>query len=323
MDDKTDAIPGFWKDDTSPQQNNYTTLCKYGHLTHFALLLANNHDDINDPLEDHLLDIITKVNCFLSLFGIVWILLTAFFFEKWRKNTGNQILVNFSIAISIKIVMLYLSETVKKKLLSRVLCYLSGSVLHYSVLSEFCWMLIIAILQFKRFVEVLGGPPKYIILKSCICGWILPLFPVLCILILDMDNYLESSLGVCYPSGLGLHLGVWLPLIIIISINFIIFLFIIYNVFHKKTEFKEKINYEVLFQWRLAILLFSMLGLTWFFGFISLIRGTKIFIYLFCFTASLQGFIMFLFFIVFNKSTRLLYTQSLRSWMYINGYKYH
>lgn len=323
MDNENASVRGFWKDDRRPDTYSSTTICKYGHLTHFALLLASNPDDYDDPLQDHLLDIITKVNCFLSLFGIIMIMLTAFLFERWRKNTGNQILINFSIAISIKILMLYISELVERKTHNNVLCYITGAVLHYSILSEFCWMLIIAILQFKRFVEVLGGPPKYIILKSCICGWILPSFPVLCILVLDIDNYLQSSLGICYPSGLGLHLGVWLPLIIIITINFIIFLFIIYNVFHKRTEFKDQINYEILFQWRLAMLLFSMLGLTWFFGFISLFKGTRVFIYLFCSTASLQGFIMFLFFIVFNKSTRFLYTQSFRSWMYINGYKYH
>lgn len=317
------SVRGTWTDDTKPRQNNNTTICKYDHLTHFALLLAGNNDGFNDPVQDHILDIVTKINCFLSLFGIIGILLTAFLFEKWRKNTGNQILINFSIAISIKILMLYVSEMVDRKSHNKILCYITGCILHYSVLSEFCWMLIIAILQFKRFVEVLGGPPKYIILKSCICGWVLPSFPVFCILILDMDNYLQSSLGICYPSGIGLHLGVWLPLIVIITINFIIFLFIIYNVFHKRTEFKDQINYEILFQWRLALLLFSMLGLTWFFGFISLFRGTLVFTYLFCFTASLQGFIMFLFFIVFNKSTRFLYTQALRSWLYINGYKYH
>lgn len=316
-------IRGYWKDEAVPKHKNFTAICQFGHLTHFALLLASDRIDLNDALQDHILDIITKVNCFLSLFGIIGIILTAFLFEKWRKNTGNQILINFSIAISIKILMLYISELVDRKTHVKVLCYISGAVLHYSVLSEFCWMLIIAILQFKRFVEVLGGPPKYVILKSCICGWLLPTFPVFCILILDIDNYLQSSLGICYPSGIGLHLGVWLPLIIIITTNFIIFIFIIYNVFHKKTEFKEQINYEILFQWRLAILLFSMLGLTWFFGFISLIKGSLVFIYLFCFTASLQGFIMFLFFIVFNKSTRFLYKQSLKSWMYINGYKYH
>lgn len=323
MDSDDVPVRGFWKNDVEPKDKNSTTFCKYNHLTHFALLLESNVKNFNDPLQNQVLDIITKVNCFLSLLGIVIIMLTAFLFEKWRQNTGNQILMHFSIAISIKIVMLYISELVDRKTHNKMLCYISGAVLHYSVLSEFCWMLIIAILQFKRFVEVLGGPPKYIILKSCICGWILPTFPVFCIMILDIDNYLQSSLGICYPSGLGLHLGVWLPLIIIVTINFIIFLFIIYNVFHKKTEFKDQINYEILFQWRLAILLFSMLGLTWFFGFISLIKNSLVFIYLFCFTASLQGFIMFLFFIVFNKSTRFLYSQSFKSFIYINGYKYH
>lgn len=271
--------------------------------------------------ETHVLELFSNVNCILSLVGIFGIMLTAVLFEKWRRNPGNQILANFSVAISIKIVMLYVSGLVAEDTQDKLLCYITGAVLHYAVLSEFCWMLIIAILQFKRFVEVLGGPPKYILLKACVCGWIFPILPVTLIILIDVDNYYESSLGICYPSGYGLYLGVWLPLIIIISINFVIFLFIIYNIFHKKTEFKEQLNYEVLFQWRLALLLFSMLGLTWFFGFISLVEGAGVFAYFFVFTASLQGFVMFLFFILFNKSTRSMYWIKLKVWLYNNGYK--
>lgn len=313
---------GYWQNDRNPKQLEQTVICEYNHITHFAILLANDGSTFAFDSKVHILDIINQVNSVLSLFGIVGIVLTAILFEKWRRNPGNQVLVNFSIAISLKIVMLYMSTLVAEDTQDRILCCVTGAILHYSVLSEFCWMLIIAILQFKRFVEVLGGPPKYILLKACVCGWIVPIFPVITILVIDMDNYYESNLGVCYPTGYGLYLGVWMPLVIIITINLVIFMFIIYNIFHKKTEFKEQINYEILFQWRLALLLFSMLGLTWFFGFISLIHGAAVFVYLFCFTASLQGFVMFLFFIMFNKSTRTMYGQRLKNWLYNNGYKY-
>ncbi|KAJ8942657.1 hypothetical protein NQ318_013370 [Aromia moschata] len=314
-------VGGVWKEDADPITKKRFAICQFDHTTHFALLLANGNNSLSDADKYRILDIMTDINCMLSLIGILGILLTAALFERWRRNTGNQILVNFVVAISIKIVMLYVSVAVYSEHVADVGCSVTGAILHYAILSEFCWMLIIAILQFKRFVEVLGGPPKYILLKACICGWVFPVLPVTLILLVDADNYSEGQMGLCYPSGLGLYLGIWLPLIIIITINFVIFIFIIYNVFHKKTETRDLVNHEILFQWRLALLLFSMLGLTWLFGFLGLINGATIFIYLFCFTSTLQGFIMFLFFIVFNKSTRFLYAQAIKMWLYTKGYK--
>jgi hypothetical protein len=67
-----------------------------------------------------------------------------------------------------------------------------------------------------------------------------------------------------------------------------------------------------MFQWRLAILLFFMLGLTWTFVFLSELDFGEVFIYVFCIMATLQGFVMFLFFILFNTNTRYLYSRALK-----------
>ncbi|XP_076257475.1 uncharacterized protein LOC143194713 isoform X1 [Rhynchophorus ferrugineus] len=305
---------GQWTKDFNKHKLKDFTICSFNHVTHFALLLANN-DDYND---DTVLDIVTDIECILSLFGISVILFTAVVFRKWRQNTGNIILINFSVAITLKIVMLYVSEFVRGTS-GGVSCTISGAILHYAILSECAWMLTIAILQFKRFVEVLGGPPKYVLLKALVCGWLFPVLPVVCVVVIDSGSYQVGQSGLCYPSDLSLFLGVWFPVLLIITINSVIFLFILYNVFHKKTECVDVVNHEILFQWRLALLLFFMLGLTWIFGFLGQIKNDTFFTYLFCITASLQGFVMFLFFIVFNKSTRLLYVQTLKQWFYSRG----
>ncbi|XP_030753341.1 uncharacterized protein LOC115880297 [Sitophilus oryzae] len=307
-------LAGQWQDDAEKQHLQNMTICSYTHVTHFGLLLANT-DEYSD---DTVLDIITDIGCISSLIGIIMILFTAAIFRRWRQNTGNIILINFSIAISLKIIMLYVSEFVRSTSGGTV-CIISGALLHYSILSECAWMLTIAILQFKRFVEVLGGPPKYVLLKALVCGWVFPIIPVVCVVLIDSDSYAVGKTGLCYPSDLGMYLGVWLPVAIIVCINSVIFVFILYNVFHKKTEYIDTVNHEILFQWRLALLLFFMLGLTWLFGFLGQIKNDALFTYVFCITASLQGFVMFLFFIVFNKSTRLLYLHSAKHWFYSKG----
>lgn len=308
------ATLGEWMNDTNKQRENKLAICNYTHVTHFGMLIGNNNDYDDDPI----IDLITDIGCVLSLFGILVILVTAMLFEKWRQNTGNKILVNFSIAISVKIITLYVSVYVKSTLRG-ISCTITGIILHYATLSECAWMLTVAILQFKRFVEVLGGPPKYVLIKALICGWVFPLLPVLCVIIIDSHNYEKGVANLCYPSHLGLYLGVWLPVLIILTINCVIFTFIIYNVFHKKTECIDSSNHEILFQWRLALLLFFMLGLNWIFGFLGQIKGDELFIYLYSITASLQGFVLFLFFIVFNKSTTFLYSHSIKQWFYARG----
>ncbi|XP_060518524.1 uncharacterized protein LOC132697218 [Cylas formicarius] len=307
---------GRWTQDGLRERLHMMTICKFSHVTHFALLLAEYE---TAPDHDSTLSMITNINCTLSLLGIIGILLTGLFFKKWRQNTGNKILVNFSFATALKILMLYISDAVYDSNPSGTPCTITGMVLHYALLSECCWMMTIAILQFKRFVEVLGGPPKYVLLKALICGWVFPCIPILCVFLIDPNNYEDGGAGLCYPSKLGLYLGVWLPVSIILALNSIIFVFIMYNVFHKKSEYVETSNNDILFQLRLALLLFFILGLTWIFGFVSQIKGDIVFVYLFCFTATLQGFIMFVFFIVFNKTTRFMYSQAVRQWFYDKG----
>ncbi|XP_066262356.1 uncharacterized protein [Euwallacea similis] len=298
---------GEWTNESRRQSDHSLGVCSYSHVTHFGMLLANDDELDFDPI----LNIITNIGCVLSLLGVIIILLTAILFKKWRQNTGNKILVHFSIAISMKIVALNVSSYIKT-ISQDYWCTVAGCVLHYTILSECAWMLTVAILQFKRFVQVLGGPPKHILVKALVCGWVFPTIPVICVIAIEPHNYIKSLANLCYPSNLGLYLGVWLPVLFILSINFVIFIFIIYNVFHKKTECIDNTNHEVLFQWRLALLLFFMLGVNMVFGFLGQIKGDRLFTYLYSISASLQGFLLFLFFIVFNKSTRLLYAQSIK-----------
>nr|XP_023015133.1 uncharacterized protein LOC111504690 [Leptinotarsa decemlineata] len=321
LTDEENFIGGSWEKEVGQKETGKTIICEFKHITHFVLLLAES--EILDKATEHILDIITNINSVLSLLGLFGILLTTVLFDRWRNNTGNQILINFTLAVSIKNVMLYISVGVFTENGTGIGCSITGAILHYSILAEFCWMLIIAILQFKRFVEVLGGPLKYVLLKACICGWVFPALPVFLVIIIDVHNYSRGQLHLCYPSGLWLYVTVWLPLLIIVVINSVIFSFIIYNVFHNKTVSRDQTNHEILFQWRLALLLFTMLGLTWLFGFLGLLSVSKVCLVLFSFLASLQGFLMFLFFIVFNKSTRFLYTQSFRWWLYSKGYRNH
>lgn len=305
------AVKSSWNADSDViTLENYTDLvvCEFWHTTHFALLVLGDLDFLEDY--SHILEIveiITDINCSLSIFGLGGILFTSLIFKNWRRNTGNKILINFVFSLCLQIVLLYVSTFAKDLENNSGLCIVVGALLHYSVVSEFCWMLVIAILQFKRFVQVFGGPPKWVLVKALIVGWLIPLIPVLILLIASPSNYTSNANGLCYPSGTGLYLGVLLPIAIIIIANIVIYIIILSDVFYKRTDSKHCLNSELVLQWRLVVLLFFMLGITWSFALLAYIYEGLFFLILFCFTATLQGFVLFLFFIIFNKSTRMLY----------------
>jgi hypothetical protein len=308
-----DSRPGAWHEDDASKEQSGMIQCDFWHTTHFSMLIID--DDKYSGESDKAiksLDLITTINCVISMLSLGGIIITAVLFRDWRANTGNQILLNFTFAIILHIVVFYISNVIDKTSEDYLLCTIIGVLLHYALISQFCWMLVIAILQFRRFVIVLDGRPKSILLKGCICGWGLPLVPTVSVFSFDRKNYVNSRVGLCYPSGWGLYLGVWLPVGLIILINLVIFAITLYNVSRKKVNCFGVGNRDAVYQWRLAILLFFMLGLTWGFGFLSELDFGLVFVYLFCFTATLQGFIIFLFFIVLNPSTRYLYSRAIR-----------
>jgi hypothetical protein len=303
--DKPSNVTGSWRKDSDGKITEDLVRCEFWHTTHFALLLLDEDQYQN---ESSVLDTLTIVNCSISLFGLCGVILTAILFKKWRMNTGNQILLNFVGVVILQIGMFYISEFVYQDSDDYLACVTIGAILHYAMVSEFCWMLIIALLQFKRFVVVLGGVPSRILLKVCFCGWILPVVPVVCLLVFDKESYVQARVGLCYPSGLGLYLAVWLPISIIITVNFIIFVCILYSVVCRRCEqVASGCDNEDKYHRRLAVLLFFLLGLTWTFGFLAELAFGEVFVYLFCFTATLQGYVIFLFFILFNQNTRHLY----------------
>ncbi|XP_059611087.1 adhesion G-protein coupled receptor G2-like [Phlebotomus argentipes] len=308
-------------------------LCGCSHITNFAFLVTGvfKHDLPPEEMiiqEIHMiaLDIITVLGCSLSLAGVVGIWITAIFFKTWREKAGSKVLLQLSVAIAIQMLLFlfinaeYLVKGVNKTEM-RIICITLGALLQYSVLVVFSWMLITAYLQYLRYVVVFGNPrPPHFTLKSIIVGWILPILPVILVLGLDIDSYLppnffdEGNLQgtSCYPQGNSLYFGVLLPVGLIFIANFAIFIAVIYSITRKMDQSSKKNDKEIqMAQIRLSVLLFFLLGMSWIFGFLVYTQkgGNLIFNYLFCVTATLQGFVLFAYFVIMDPATRKLWEQ--------------
>lgn len=262
-----------------------------------------------------MLDYISILGCVMSLVGLACIWLTAICFRKWRKEEFNIVILNISFVLTL--IMLYflllnLPELWNQyiSMTNKVHCMIMGGFLHYNVLVLFLWMLIIGINQYKMFVKVMDRSPNNI-KKYIIVAWGLPLIPTGLVALLEPNTYmpdaerLASNTAICYPTGKSLYYGVILPITIIILINLGLFVYIFCTLRSSLKKFKHRSEKEqIIIQIRVCVLLFFLLGLSWTFGLLSFLDNGVIFSYLFCLTATLQGFVLFLYAVVIRKTTR-------------------
>uniref|UniRef100_A0A182FIT6 G-protein coupled receptors family 2 profile 2 domain-containing protein n=1 Tax=Anopheles albimanus TaxID=7167 RepID=A0A182FIT6_ANOAL len=267
------------------------------------------------------LDVITAIGCSLSLLGVLGIVATATLFPAWRTKASSKILLQLSGAIAIEMIILFVEgPDIDLRHVSRIECALLGSTLHYIILVTFLWMLVTAYLQFQRYVKVVGRlRPAHFILKATALCWGLPLVPVVGFLATDYALYLkrDNLSDICYPHGAALWYGLLLPIATIVLLNLGSFLAVLYHICtirrHERNPVAKAPDHDLtLAQLRLSVFLFFLLGLPWIFGMLTTGTEEPLFAYLFCLTAPVQGFVLFLYFVVMDPVARRLWLVRLR-----------
>lgn len=309
-------------------------MCACSHLTHFAYLVMGTYfhsvpgevDVVHIEHHQDALDLITLLGCSLSLAGILGITITAIVFPSWREKAGSKVLLHLSASIALQMILICFVNTEVRSMnyfLNKqwMGCVAMGAMLHYSVLVAFMWMLITAYLQFLRYVRVIGPTrSNRFFLKSSIFGWGVPLVPVSVVVIFAPDSYIPNlqqiDQGICYPTGYSLYFGVIVPMGLIVLANLVIFVMVIYHIMRgpdgKLRTSSASDRDLTMAQLRLSVLLFFLLGLTWIFGLCASTQVGLVFSYLFCLTATLQGFVLFLYFVILDPITRNLWGQWLK-----------
>lgn len=300
------------------------TVCECSHLTHFGYFI-NSYMHETDNVHERNLTLITVIGSLFSLVGAVGIFATAALFPTWRKKLSSKILIHFTASIALEMFLIIFINS-DDRLLSIIvskplICVVMGAIVHYSVLVMYFWMLIIAYLQFKRYVTVFNFSVSHLLLKSTIFAWGVPLLLVTTVLIADHTLYLpiyKDELKFCYPTGWALYFGVLTPIALIVLVDSIVFLSVLVSLqvgLSKSVSMTEATKFQMrLSQVRLCAFLFFTLGLTWIFGFLSKIHPNcySAFSYLFCITATIQGMVLFLYFIVLDPNVRVIWTKYLR-----------
>ncbi|XP_052900419.1 uncharacterized protein LOC128306837 [Anopheles moucheti] len=318
---------GHWSYDECRLLNSSGTLslCGCFHLTSFSRLTKDiqmvetvgvSQKFIADK-GTLALDIISAIGCSMSLLGVVGIFATAILFPTWRSKASSKILLQLSCAIAIEMIIIFLEgPDIDQNRISQIECALLGAIFHYIILVTFMWMLITAYLQFMRYVKVLGQlRPAHFILKATVCCWGGPLLVVTLFLCLDYTLYLkrDNLSDICYPHGTALWYGLLLPIGLIIFVNLVSFVIVMYHIFTIPNNLTKTADHAMtLAQLRLSVFLFFLLGLPWIFGMLTTGTEDKLFAYLFCLTAPIQGFILFVYFVIMDPTARRFWYRKLQ-----------
>ncbi|KAH8410383.1 hypothetical protein KR215_001238, partial [Drosophila sulfurigaster] len=305
------------RQNNASQDEDAIVVCLTNHLTQFGLLVGSSFKQLTvqaDAMQLHhecILDMVTAVGCGLSLFGLMAIWLTAMLSDRWRSQHATKLLLNLSLAMTLlfgMLLLVYINEWVLRFAFNvhRVACIALGAALQYLVLLLFTWMLLIGYLQYRRHVTVLGVRSEHVVLHMAIIAWLVPLLPTLLLLFLDRKSYAPilyrpgDIATVCYPSGTGLIYSILLPIGSVLIINS----YVLCRIIHSVSRLRHRNRQLVWQQLNLFMLLFSLLGLTWIFGICSYFRLGLVFNYLFCIMGTVQGFILFVYFILLETKAR-------------------
>ncbi|KAI5646152.1 7 transmembrane receptor (Secretin family) domain-containing protein [Phthorimaea operculella] len=286
--------------------------CRCDHLTHFAEILAPRA--IFSDRNEMALEILTIIGCIMSMFGLLMIGLTAGMFRSWRRDYSNKIWLQLCIAIFF-LVTCFLIAVFARFDMYDVPCMLVGVMLHYSVLASFCWMLVAAVLSYRRLVIVFSRDASHKLLRASAFSWGAPCAIVGVLLSVNPHAYAgrfeekSPSGSFCYPSDLALWLTVYAPIAIMLLANWTLFALIVRSVFASRRIQRHGDTNEAVRCASVSCLLVFLFGLPWIFG---LFAFNIVAAYLFTLTATFQGFVLFMFFVLGNKKTRDLWLNKLK-----------
>ncbi|XP_073944483.1 uncharacterized protein isoform X2 [Choristoneura fumiferana] len=286
--------------------------CRCDHLTHFAEILVPR--TVFSERNENVLEIISIVGCCLSILGLLLVGLTALMFRSWRRDFSNKIWLQLCIAIFI-LVICFLVIVFARFDHYDVGCMLVGVLLHYSVLASFCWMLVAAVLSYRRLVLVFTRDASHKLLRASAFSWGAPCAVVGILLSVNPHSYSgqfeeKAPTGsFCYPSGLSLWLTVYAPIAVMLLANWTLFVLIVRSVFASRRIQRHGDSNEALRCASVSCLLVFLFGLPWIFG---LFAYNIVAAYFFALLATFQGFVLFVFFVLGNKKTRDLWLNKLK-----------
>ncbi|XP_074662603.1 adhesion G-protein coupled receptor G4-like [Tubulanus polymorphus] len=283
------------------------TICRSNHMTNFALLMDvyGSTSKLSD-IHQKALGIISMIGCIISIATLTVTLLTYILFQKLRKSNPSKVLINLCASLLFLNLCFVIGSLATSNSDNLPGCKTAAVFIHYFLLSSFAWMLIESFYMYMALIKVLNTYISRFMLKAMLFGWGFPL-PILIITlaVYGSDNYGPQGPGkFCWIERNAFYGAVVAPIAAILIANSIVFALVARrlqqmgnNPVVKNQTQKNKTSKNL----RGALAIFILLGLAWLLAFLAIGDAAVGFSYAFAIVNTLQGFAIFLFYVVLKK----------------------
>ncbi|KAL3992622.1 centriole, cilia and spindle-associated protein [Sarotherodon galilaeus] len=287
--------------------------CSCDHFTYFAVLMVPASIS---PKDQKILSYITITGCSLSLCALVTAVLLFITNRKLREDVSMKVHINLVISL-ILLNLHFLPSHMVAVQSTTWLCFYMALALHYSLLATFTWMALEGFHLYLLLVKIFNISVSRYTLKLSVVGWGVPAVIVSVVVIIDRRFYgfISSSpeTSVCYITNQVVKMVTTEGLFSLVFLfNMLMFTVTIKRVFcvGQRKELREINHTKVIKNICRLLGVGALLGLTWGLAFFSFGQLTTPGLYLFCVLNSLQGFFIFLWFVMSVKKSQNSATQT-------------
>ena len=229
--------------------------------------------------------IASYVGCSLSVAGSFFLLVTYSLFKDLRTLPSLLLMsLSFSFLVGDLLILLGGSVVSLSFVQSRAACVAVAILLHYFFLARFCWTNVISFEMVRTFTAAIKLMPvlssrskKTVFAIYSLIGWGIPSLIILTCVIINFtsDDLIGYGVEACWINDIKSALVAFVaPLALSLFFNLFSFIWIIANLC-KSSAVKNNTGRRNQLHVRLYVAVFSVMGLTWIFGFIAiLVRNT-------------------------------------------------
>ncbi|XP_065914251.1 adhesion G protein-coupled receptor L3-like [Dysidea avara] len=306
----------LWSDEgltTTKDNSSNLTKCQSSHLTSFAVLVDTQGASTSSTGEAKVLSIVSYIGCGISILSLLLTIVAMLF---WRKSVyqGVHNFNHFNLALSLMIGLIIFTSSIETATDNEVACAVVAGLLHYFFLAAFTWMLCEGIYLFVHlnFIFYSGFFTKWYFFVGL--GYGLPI-PIVAISAGVAHDYYGTDRTCWLSEKKGTIWTFVAPMLLIIAVN-LIFLFksmiIVYG--SKRNSPQQSTHIQTAKSMVIAaIVLLPLLGSTWVIGLFAVNEDTTIFACIFAVLNSLQGFFIFIFYVLRQDKVRTSTSSKLRS----------
>ncbi|XP_072026508.1 uncharacterized protein [Amphiura filiformis] len=312
---------GDWSTDGCNLANftSGTVICECNHLTNFAVLMDINSQATLTATQDKILEVLSYVGCSLSILGIIATTISYISNRKLRAKQPNKILLNLCCALLglyiVFIVMIAVDTERYVAELGLISCSILAATLQYFTLASLAWMGIEGVNMYLLFIKVVDSYVQRFMLKACLFAWGLPAIVVGATIGATRENYLVEDRDFCFLQQVALIAGVLIPIAVIIIFNTVVFILVLRRLSARVPGRSRKLKrkHETRRRFMNALCILFLMGLTWSIGYLTIIGVTSFFTQLlFCVCNSMQGYAIFMLYVVRQPEAREVWTSTFR-----------